>query len=58
MSVVSNPVHKVRKAWEVGTYTKPRYVVECECGWSSALHFTQGSANEAYKAHREGRDKA
>jgi hypothetical protein len=29
-----------------------KFVVECRCGWSSAIHQTASEANEAYALHK------
>lgn len=45
--------HKVRHAIEIrrkgGFFW---YVVECECGWSSALYASSYAANDAYAKHK------
>lgn len=52
----SLPTHKVKKAWELNEGHRrkaPLYVVECICGWSSALMQTQADANRVYADHKE-----
>lgn len=41
--------HKVKLAVSTGRW----YVVECTCGWSSALHYNSQRANDEYKNHRD-----
>lgn len=46
------PVHKVKLAVQIGSGAKAKYVVECVCGWSSPIHWTQPAANQCYAKHR------
>lgn len=55
--------HRVKAAYEIARHTPRRpgdsgryaawFVVECACGWSSALHFSADAANDAYREHKE-----
>jgi hypothetical protein len=33
------------------------HVSECECGWTSALHWSQHQAKESHKEHAKENDK-
>lgn len=44
--------HRVKLATTVKRGKATFYVWECECGFSSALHESQGVANAAYLAHK------
>lgn len=44
--------HRVKLAVEVPVGKARLYVVECRCGWSSALYEFPGNANLAYAEHK------
>lgn len=46
-------VHKVKLAVIVPG-SRSKHVVECVCGWSSALHWSAAAANKAYADHKAG----
>lgn len=48
------PQHKVKHAIKCQHF----FVVECRCGWSSALHDTASAANDAYATHKRGLQSA
>lgn len=46
--------HKVKIATTVKAGRCTHFVVECVCGWNSALHASASAANAAYAAHKSG----
>lgn len=44
--------HRVKLATTIKRRRATFYVWECICGASSALHTSQGLANESYRAHK------
>lgn len=49
----SEATHRVKLAVKVGRAKNPSYVVECRCGWSTALLASPTLANEAYAEHKK-----
>lgn len=46
--------HRVKIAAPIRMGRSTGYVVECACGWSSAIHWTIHQANAAYAKHKDG----
>ncbi|HZL19863.1 MAG TPA: hypothetical protein VFG23_19165 [Polyangia bacterium] len=50
--VSTDQLHRVRLAIPVKSAGARFFVVECRCGWSSALMGSRTTANDAYSAHK------
>lgn len=51
-TIVTAPAHKVKQAYILPKKHHTLYVVECICGWSSALMDSSERANQVYSEHK------